>query len=133
MTGPSNNPAGAPAVDAKESAMERAGEVWSYPQARAASNTALAARVVDLERELAQARRECAVSSVQPDIARDTARLDFTLDNLAFICATGEARFQLMTQDEDEEYRILSARGEYFTTKRAAVDSAMAAQQGGQP
>lgn len=37
----------------KEIAMESAGEVWTYPQAKATSNAALAARVVELERELA--------------------------------------------------------------------------------
>jgi len=33
--------------------MARAGEVWSYPQAKATSNAALAARVAELERDLA--------------------------------------------------------------------------------
>lgn len=57
MNHSSSNPPSAPAVGAKESAMERVGEVWSYPQAKATSNAALAARVVELERDLASARQ----------------------------------------------------------------------------
>lgn len=40
----------------KEIAMERVGEVWSYPQAKAVSSAALAVRVVELELELAALR-----------------------------------------------------------------------------
>ncbi|WP_295991648.1 hypothetical protein [Rugamonas sp.] len=47
--------------DEKEAVMERAGEAWSYPQARATSNAALAARVADLEAENAALRLTGAV------------------------------------------------------------------------
>lgn len=43
---------------AKESAMERVGDVWRYPQAKAVSSAALAARVVELELELAALRSD---------------------------------------------------------------------------
>jgi len=102
------------------------GEFWEVV-AQVKSRRELAQLAFDAGHAL---RHKQSFNRAQPDSELDSARLDFTLDNLAFICAAGEARFQLMTQDEDEEYRILSAKGDYFATKRAAVDSAMAAQRG---
>lgn len=59
--------------------------------------------------------------------AADVARLDFVLDNSAFICTIDQGMCQLMTQDEDEEYHVMSGEGEAFKTKRAAIDAAMLA------
>jgi len=65
-----------------------------------------------------------------PHIERDAARLDFVLDNCAFICTIDEGMYQLMTQDDDEDYHVMSGEGEAFKSKRDAVDTAMEAQQG---
>lgn len=65
-----------------------------------------------------------------PDSERDAARLDFVLDNSAFICTIDAGMYQLMTQDEDEDYHVVSGDGEAFKTKRGAVDAAIAAHQG---
>lgn len=59
--------------------------------------------------------------------AADVARLDFVLDNSVFICTIDHGMYQLMTQDADEEYHVMSGEGEAFKTKRAAVDAAMLA------
>jgi hypothetical protein len=60
--------------------------------------------------------------------AKDAARLDFVLDNDAFICMIADGMYQLMNQDEDEEFHVISGSGEAFKTKRAAIDAAIAAQ-----
>src|SRR5471030_2914518 len=46
----------APAAAARASATERAGEAWSYPQAKAVPSSAIAARVAELEAENAKLR-----------------------------------------------------------------------------
>src|SRR5471030_1173912 len=46
----------APAAAARASATERAGEAWSYPQAKAMPSSAIAARVAELEAENAKLR-----------------------------------------------------------------------------
>ncbi len=60
----------------------------------------------------------------------DAERLDFVLDNCAFIQTTAsEGRpdtYQLLTQDEDENYIALSGEGIWFPTHRAAIDAARA-------
>lgn len=60
----------------------------------------------------------------------DADRLDFVLANSAFIQITpSEGRtdtFQLLTQDEDENYIALSGEGVWFPTQRAAIDAARA-------
>jgi hypothetical protein len=58
-------------------------------------------------------------------LAADAERLDFVIDNSAFICTINESMYQLMTQDEDEDYHVISGEGEAFRTKRAAIDAAM--------
>jgi hypothetical protein len=74
-------------------------------------------------------------------IAKDAVRLDFILDNLAFISETVSRNadsditdsdittYQLYTQDEDENYITLSGDGKYFKSKREAIDAAMQSQQ----
>lgn len=58
----------------------------------------------------------------------DAARLDFVLDNFAFIVKSktdaGGAALELMTQNEDEEYITLSGEGKFFKTARDAIDAA---------
>ncbi len=58
----------------------------------------------------------------------DAERLDFVLANSAFIQTTAsEGRpntYQLLTQDEDENYIVLSGEGVWFPTHRAAIDAA---------
>lgn len=66
--------------------------------------------------------------------ARDAERLDFVLDESAFIVSTtrdGSIRqCQLCTQDDDENYIVLSGEHRYFNTPREAIDAARAAQGG---
>lgn len=63
--------------------------------------------------------------SVSVEDKRDTERLDFVLSNTAWIQGdSGE--FALWTQDEDEEYSILSGIDKTFATPRAAIDAAIA-------
>lgn len=69
----------------------------------------------------------------------DAARLDFVLDRQAFILTIPESKtgrplmYQLMEQDEDEDYHVLSGEGEAFRTKREAIDAAIQAQAGDAP
>jgi len=70
----------------------------------------------------------------------DSERLDFVLDNLAFMdcrkpypdAGPSVTTWRLVTQDEDENYIFLSGKGKFFKTKRSAIDAAMvaAAQEG---
>lgn len=66
--------------------------------------------------------------------ARDAGRLDFVMDEAAFIIWTIRddtiKQCQLMTQDEDENYIVLSGESRYFNTSREAIDAARAAQGG---
>ena len=61
----------------------------------------------------------------------DAAMLDFVITNLAWIQTVNqgdsESGFQCWTQDEDENYIVLSGRDEFFDTEREAIDAAIAA------
>lgn len=82
--------------------------------------------------------RMMAMKSAAPEGAEpsaDTARLNFVLDNSAFICTVPASKnhgaaYQLMTQDEDEDYHVISGEGVMYRTKREAIDVAMQAQVG---
>jgi hypothetical protein len=60
----------------------------------------------------------------------DTKRLDFMLQKDAFTVLTvrdGTIRqYQLMNQDEDEDFHVLSGEHRYFNSPREAIDAAMA-------
>ncbi|WP_223275124.1 hypothetical protein [Delftia tsuruhatensis] len=64
--------------------------------------------------------------------AADSARLDFVLQKDAFIVWTDRddtiRQCQLMTQDEDEHYHVISGEHRFFNTPRQAIDAAIAAQ-----
>jgi len=65
----------------------------------------------------------------------DAARLDFVLDRSLFICTipaskSGAEGYQLMEQDEDEDYQVVSGEGIAYRTKREAVDAAIANMSG---
>lgn len=59
----------------------------------------------------------------------DTKRLDFMIEKDAFIVKVADKStflgYQLMAQNEDEEYIELSGECEVFRTERAAIDMAM--------
>lgn len=61
--------------------------------------------------------------------AKDTERLDYVLDKCAFIVVTktdaGGKAYQLMTQDEDENYITLSGDTKFFSDTRSAIDAAL--------
>ena len=67
----------------------------------------------------------------------DTERLDFVLDNEAFTARIppkdpyGEM-YQLITQNEDEEFIVLSGDGRWFKTERDAIDAAISLQRQGE-
>jgi hypothetical protein len=60
---------------------------------------------------------------------KDAERLDFVISNTAWIQAAKldhpVVRYQLFTQNEDEEYIVLSGEGKSFETPRAAIDAAI--------
>lgn len=64
--------------------------------------------------------------------ARDSERLEFVLGRQAFIMTIPESKtgrpemYQLMEQDEDEDFHVISGEGEAFRTKREAIDAAIA-------
>ncbi len=62
--------------------------------------------------------------------ARDSARLDFVLKNSAWVqwvrFDDTFTRAQLWTQNEDEEYVVLSGEGKSYSTQREAIDAAIA-------
>ncbi|WP_249180444.1 hypothetical protein [Burkholderia vietnamiensis] len=66
--------------------------------------------------------------------AADTARLDFLIDQQAWVQWTVRdgsiLQCQVYDQDEDENYHILSGEDRYFNTPRAAIDAALAQRQG---
>lgn len=59
----------------------------------------------------------------------DAERLDFVLDNAAFIIETktdvGGKAFQLISADEDENFNTLSGETSFFKSAREAIDAAM--------
>lgn len=58
-------------------------------------------------------------------------RLEFVLDHRAFIHSpkldAPITRYQLLNQDEDEEFHVLSGDNKSYATKREAIDAAIAA------
>ncbi|MGA3803741.1 hypothetical protein ACI2T7_03560 [Ralstonia nicotianae] len=64
-------------------------------------------------------------------LVRDGERLDWMLDKDAFMVWTKRdgsiLQCQAYTQDEDEEYHVLSGEHRYFNTPREAIDAAMSA------
>lgn len=57
----------------------------------------------------------------------DATRLDFMLDNDAFtvLCNRDGSikQYQLMTQDEDENYHVLHNERRFYNTEREAIDA----------
>lgn len=82
---------------------------------------------------IAHARAVLAAAGNSQD-AKDAERLDFVLHRGAFILTVPKGRksgdvagYQLLEQDEDEEYHTLSGEGILYRSKREAIDAAMAA------
>lgn len=67
--------------------------------------------------------------------AKDSERLDFMLANDAFLSRSnadaGVVVYQLMTQNEDEEYIELSGAHAFFPAPRTAIDAAIAEKEAG--
>ncbi len=88
------------------------------PWVEFADAAALQAENAALREELAKAKQ-------------DAARLDFVIDRQAFIMTLPKresglvAGYQLMVQDEDEDFHELSGDGVTYRTKREAIDAAM--------
>ncbi|WCM21382.1 hypothetical protein NDK50_08020 [Paraburkholderia bryophila] len=61
-------------------------------------------------------------------LREDSARLDFMLDNDAFTVRCNRdgsiLQYQLMTQDEDENYHVLHDEHRFYNTEREAIDAA---------
>jgi hypothetical protein len=59
----------------------------------------------------------------------DTERLDFMLANSAFTVRCNRdgsiLQYQLMTQDEDENYHVLHNERRFYNTEREAIDAAI--------
>lgn len=68
---------------------------------------------------------------IAKDVEKDAAMLDFVLEKCAWIqWATHDDTFkrcQLWTQNEDENYIVLSGEGKSFATERDAIRAAMLA------
>lgn len=64
---------------------------------------------------------------------RDAELLDFVLEQDAFLFRNttdaGAKVFQLWTQDEDENYHVISGEGQFFKTPRDAIRAAIAAEK----
>lgn len=77
----------------------------------------------DMERVVAECER----------LRADTARLDFMLANDAFTVRCNRdgsiLQYQLMTQDEDENYHVLHDEHRFYNTERDAIDAAIKAEQ----
>jgi hypothetical protein len=77
--------------------------------------------------DAAQSQLEVQAKQIEA-LQADAERLDYVLENLAFLHITvadgGNICYQLMTQDEDENYIKLSGIGRFFSTPRAAIDAA---------
>lgn len=69
------------------------------------------------------------IAELEAQVAEETKRLDYVLDNYGYMESSktdaGGIALQLMTQDEDENYIALSGETKFFTTKRAAIDAAI--------
>lgn len=77
--------------------------------------------------------RIAALEAERDALRAEKERLDFVLSNSAFtVWAMRDGsikQVQLYTQDEDEEYHILSGDQRYFNTERDAIDAAIAAKE----
>lgn len=64
----------------------------------------------------------------------DTKRLDFMLEHDAFTVRCNRdgsiLQYQLMTQDEDENYHVLHDEHRFFNSERDAIDAAIAKENG---
>ena len=108
----------------------------TYEFLKAQKDAILAKKEADENEWLKAAAEDIAHYKQERDLAlaecerlrADAERLDFVLDNCAFIQTTAsEGRpntYQLLTQDEDENYIELSGEGAWFPTPRAAIDAA---------
>jgi len=65
-------------------------------------------------------------------LREESTRLDFMLENDAFTVRCNRdgsiLQYQLMTQDEDENYHVLHDEHRFFNTERDAIDAARKAQ-----
>jgi hypothetical protein len=63
----------------------------------------------------------------------ESARLDFMLANDAFTVRCNRdgsiLQYQLMTQDEDENYHVLHDEHRFYNTERDAIDAAIEAEK----
>ena len=70
----------------------------------------------------------CAALANAERVEPDTQRLDFMFLYDAFLSRTktdaDTIAYQLLAQDEDEDYVVLSGEDKFFPTGRAAVDAA---------
>lgn len=61
-------------------------------------------------------------------LREESARLDFMLENDAFTVRCNRdgsiLQYQLMTQDEDENYHVLHHEHRFYNTERDAIDAA---------
>lgn len=68
-------------------------------------------------------------AELEAQVGKEKVRLDFVLNNSAFIMITltdtGSKAFQLLTQNEDEDYIVLSGDNKFFTAERDAIDAAL--------
>lgn len=82
-------------------------------------------------KEAAEAAEQSAQAAVAraAELERDAARLDFVLAEGAFIdkskTDTGAIVYQLLNQDEDENFHTISGDGKFFATTSAAIDAAL--------
>lgn len=64
----------------------------------------------------------------QQDAAKDAELLDFVLEKDAFLSRvmadSGSMTYQLMTQDADENYVVLSGEDQFYPSPRAAIAAA---------
>lgn len=87
---------------------------------------------VSLEEFIAAKVATPSVQAVAAAGREDSARLDFVLDRQAFIFTIPAGQsinmrecYQLMEQDEDEDYQAISGDGVAYGSKRDAIDAAM--------
>lgn len=104
-------------------AMEHASQC-TYPADNdyAGKRKAVLQYVAQLERDL---------TAMRAAVIEEYARLDFVLEQGAFIdrskTDTGAIVYQLMNQDEDEDFHTISGDDKFYATTRAAIDAAIRA------
>lgn len=63
------------------------------------------------------------------ELEKDARRLDFVIDRQLFIVVDHGnpewMRYQLLNQDEDEEFHVVSGEGKWFNNWRDAIDAAI--------